>query len=181
MPRRSAEVLGLLGEAHATIEVKCKEDLHLDFVCERLMKVLTSDSMAKSMSAEALRKDYEMLIEKTKSEKAKGKDKALRVPRTVKDHPGKQISVDRILAAVGDTTGPYNWALLEPERLELHNAGYGGLVEMKDWLAEDLVLFGMIRFTFGRDTVASTMEGMTARRQLSSMSSSTGSARRSRP
>ncbi|CAE7947096.1 unnamed protein product [Symbiodinium sp. KB8] len=142
---RSAEVLGLLGEAHATIEVKCKEDLHLDFVCERLMKVLTSDSMAKSMSAEALRKDYEMLIEKTKSEKAKGKDKALRVPRTVKDHPGKQISVDRILAAVGDTTGPYNWALLEPERLELHNAGYGGLVEMKDWLAEDLVLFGMIR------------------------------------
>eukprot|EP00439_Symbiodinium_sp_Y106_P052552 s1449_g7.t1 len=82
--------------------------------------------------------------------------------KMTKDHPGKQISVDRILAAVGDTTGPYNWALLEPERLELHNAGYGGLVEMKEWLAEDLVLFGMIRFTFGRDTVASTMEGMTA-------------------
>lgn len=25
---------------------------------------------------------------------------------------------------------PYNWALLEPEKLELHNAGYGGLVEL---------------------------------------------------
>lgn len=24
---------------------------------------------------------------------------------------------------------PYNWALLEPEKLELHNAGYGGIVE----------------------------------------------------
>eukprot|EP00913_Durusdinium_trenchii_P010141 g9508.t1 len=73
----------------------------------------------------------------------------------------KQISVDRALAAVGDATGPYNWVLLEPEKFELHNAGYGGLLEMKVWLAEDLVLFGVIRFTFGRET-ASSVEGMTA-------------------
>ncbi|CAJ1436375.1 unnamed protein product [Effrenium voratum] len=161
---RSGEVMAMLGEAHATLEVKRKEDLHLDFVCERLMNVLTSDAMEKSMSAEALRKDYEAKIE-TQKRKVTNKEKSFRGPRTAKDNPSKQISVDRALQAVGDATGPYNWALLEPEKLELHNAGYGGLLEMKEWLSEDLVLFGVMRFTFGRDTVSS-MEGMAATPKL---------------
>ncbi|CAK9035086.1 unnamed protein product [Durusdinium trenchii] len=155
---RSGEVLAMLGEAHATLEVKRKEDLHLDFMCERLMKVLTADVMEKSMSAEALRKDYEALIAERKLRKATSQKSV--GPRTAKENQ-KQISVDRALAAVGDATGPYNWVLLEPEKFELHNAGYGGLLEMKVWLAEDLVLFGVIRFTFGRET-ASSVEGMTA-------------------
>ncbi|CAK9035041.1 unnamed protein product [Durusdinium trenchii] len=155
---RSGEVLAMLGKAHATLEVKRKEDLHLDFMCERLMKVLTADVMEKSMSAEALRKDYEALIAERKLRKATSQKSV--GPRTAKENQ-KQISVDRALAAVGDATGPYNWVLLEPEKFELHNAGYGGLLEMKVWLAEDLVLFGVIRFTFGRET-ASSVEGMTA-------------------
>eukprot|EP00435_Cladocopium_sp_Y103_P068587 s42_g31.t2 len=156
---RSGEVMALLGEAHATLEVKRKEDLHLNFICERLMKVLTADAMEKSMSAEALRKDYENLIAEQKMKKASSQKSI--GPRTAKETQ-KNITVDWALSAVGDATGPYNWALLEPEKLELHNAGYGGIVEMKDWLNEDMVLFGMVRFTFGREKAASTMEGMTA-------------------
>eukprot|EP00434_Breviolum_minutum_P000802 symbB.v1.2.000706.t1/scaffold40.1/size395337/10 len=156
---RSGEVMALLGEAHATLEVKRTEDLSLNFMCERLMKVLTADAMEKSMSAEALRKDYENLIATQKMRKASSQKSS--GPRTAKDTQ-KNITVDKALAAVGDASGPYNWALLEPEKLELHNAGYGGLVEMKDWLNEEMVLFGMIRFTFGREKAASTMEGMTA-------------------
>lgn len=54
------------------------------------------------------------------------------------------------LSAVGDANGAFNWALLEPTKLDLHNAGYGGLGEMKTWLADDKVLFGIVRFTFGQ-------------------------------
>jgi len=50
---------------------------------------------------------------------------------------------------VGAERGPYNWVLLEPPKLTLHNAGYGGLEEMKEWLPTDKVLFGALRLSFG--------------------------------
>jgi len=61
-----------------------------------------------------------------------------------------KLSVDQALSAVGDALNCHNWVLLEPTKLELYNAGCGGLDEMKEWLLDDKVMFGILRFSFPR-------------------------------
>merc|ERR1719162_933078 len=53
------------------------------------------------------------------------------------------------LRAVGADKGSCNWVLLEPCSLELHSSGLGGLEDLKAHLAEDQVLFGALRLSFG--------------------------------
>eukprot|EP00931_Biecheleriopsis_adriatica_P118858 TRINITY_DN9416_c0_g2_i1.p1 TRINITY_DN9416_c0_g2~~TRINITY_DN9416_c0_g2_i1.p1 ORF type:complete len:1068 (+),score=185.46 TRINITY_DN9416_c0_g2_i1:39-3242(+) len=145
---RTREVLANLGEVHASIEVKRKEDFSVDFVCQRLLPLLTADAgMERSLSAEALRKEYEALM--AQKRKSGSSPSGLKGARTAREL-ATVISASKALRAVGDIAGVYNWLLLEPEKLELHNAGYGGLSELKEWLSDDMVLFGMVRFTFGR-------------------------------
>merc|ERR1712232_251003 len=60
----------------------------------------------------------------------------------------------KVLAEVSQPTGACNWVLLEAGRLELHHAGCDGLAGMKQWLTPNKVLFGVIRFTFPRQSDA---------------------------
>jgi len=53
------------------------------------------------------------------------------------------------LAAVGADRGFCNWVLLEARTLQLHSSGLGGLEDLKTHLAEDQVLFGALRLSFG--------------------------------
>jgi len=62
-----------------------------------------------------------------------------------------ELSVEQALSAVGNETNGLNWVLLEPTKLHLHNAGFGGLDEMKEWLPADRVMFGVLRFLFPRE------------------------------
>lgn len=52
---------------------------------------------------------------------------------------------------VADQRGRFNWAILEPNKLDLHNAGCGGLEEMKEYFDMDKVMFGVLRLSFGKD------------------------------
>jgi hypothetical protein len=61
-------------------------------------------------------------------------------------------SVDEALRAVGDESSAHNWVLLEPTSTTLgfHQAGSGGLDDLKNHLPSDKVLFGVLRFSFPR-------------------------------
>jgi len=147
---RSGEVLGVLGEAHANLEVKCARELTLPYICERVLPLFAADDMG-SYSAPSLREEYDsiMLAQSASSHPSwypgLGKERV-----TARDHPGRWVTAGEALRAVGDSEGPYNWALLDPVNLELHNAGGGGLEEMKTWLVDDKVLFGALRLDFAQ-------------------------------
>uniref|UniRef100_A0A7S1MMH2 ADF-H domain-containing protein n=1 Tax=Alexandrium catenella TaxID=2925 RepID=A0A7S1MMH2_ALECA len=158
----SAEVLAHFGQVHATLEFKRKEEFTVDSVCEQLLPVLTSDSNLEgsgpdSQSAQSLKQMYEAIISEQKKA-ALGKRMSLRAgPRTAREcGPGRRVTAAGALAAVAKSRGQYNWVLLEPTQLELHNAGYGGLDELKAWLEDDKVLFGVIRFSFGNGKSSDT-------------------------
>jgi len=59
------------------------------------------------------------------------------------------VPIDKVLTAVADQKGEFNWAILEPTKLALHNAGCGGFEEMKDWFEPNKVMFGVIRVSVG--------------------------------
>lgn len=45
--------------------------------------------------------------------------------------PEPRSRPEAALREVADDRGAFNWALFDPDRLELHSAGHGGLEEMK--------------------------------------------------
>lgn len=65
-----------------------------------------------------------------------------------------EISVEQALSEVVSDLSSLNWILLEPTRLDLHHAGCGGLGELKEWLPNDKVMFGVLRFSFPRSDCA---------------------------
>jgi len=75
--------------------------------------------------------------------------KGLKVLTAKEDTKTTGISAKNALRCIRDPRGPFNWAVIDSAGLDLHNAGYGGIDEMKGWLSPDKVLFGIIRFTFG--------------------------------
>lgn len=148
---RSKDILPELGKVHATIEVKSVDDVNVGSLCERLLPFFVSDSGIEgaSASAESLRQSYEAQIASRRRLSRKKSSIKSSESLTAKEKSGPIITTDVALKAVSAKHGPFNWLLLEPTELEMHNAGYGGLLEMKTWLADDKVLFGAVRFTFG--------------------------------
>jgi hypothetical protein len=59
-----------------------------------------------------------------------------------------EMNLDTVLDAIGTEQGILNWALLDPVKLNLHASGTDGLEEMTKHLAEDRVLFGVLRLSF---------------------------------
>lgn len=62
------------------------------------------------------------------------------------------VTLDDAMHALALSNGRFNWVIIEPTKLALHNAGTGGLEELKDWLEEDKIMFCAFRFS-GKDTV----------------------------
>eukprot|EP00929_Paragymnodinium_shiwhaense_P097575 TRINITY_DN59213_c0_g4_i1.p1 TRINITY_DN59213_c0_g4~~TRINITY_DN59213_c0_g4_i1.p1 ORF type:complete len:2408 (-),score=722.48 TRINITY_DN59213_c0_g4_i1:73-7296(-) len=152
---RTKEAQTLLGNVHASLEVKRKEELTLDVLCEKVVSVFIADdgrsngSSSSGSLAANLKKEFEELARKA-AEAAKPASGPMPAGiRTANEMPGKKFDSHTALRAVSQAHGAFNWMLMEPDNLGLHNAGYGGLDEMKDWLKDDMVLFGVIRFSFG--------------------------------
>jgi len=59
-----------------------------------------------------------------------------------------EVTLTDALKAVASQYGAFNWVILEPVELGLHNAGCGGFEEMKDWLEPDKVMFCVFRASF---------------------------------
>lgn len=84
--------------------------------------------------------------------------------RSTAKEQGQKLAAEDALRSVGTDRGPFNWALLEPSKLQLHNAGRGGLAEMKEWLPDDKVMFGVLRLSFApraHNSCARTSPGIT--------------------
>jgi hypothetical protein len=61
----------------------------------------------------------------------------------------RAVTADEALRAVAADRGEFNWVLLEPATFALHGVGCGGLEEILENCAEDMVLFGALRLSFG--------------------------------
>lgn len=164
---RTAEVLSQFGDVHATIEVKRSDELQLDVVLERLKPYFITDGGMEKMNASGLKEMYEKRIAELQAKTSKAKDEkasASKVPTTLKEkqeQSGQAImTAAQAFKIVGAPKGPFNWLLLESPSLDLHNAGYGGLPEMKNWLDDKKVLFGLIRFSFGMTACGAKGEKM---------------------
>jgi len=155
---RTKEALELFGQVHASFEVKRVEEMTIDALCARLLPMMITDAdiQRNKTSASTIKEQYEEQIAKRRAQRKKSSVKP-QVGSTAKERPGYKISAQEALKAVAERKGCFNWTLLEPVCLELHNAGYGGLGEMKEWLEEDKVLFGAIRFGFGQEAVGCGM------------------------
>lgn len=148
LKERVNEVVPLFGEVHANLEIAHPEELTVEYLCERLLPLFAADDIQYSL--QALRADYGKTVAEMQAEAAE-----LELVRldseycSARECDGPLVSREEALRGVGEDRGSYNWALFEPTRLQLHNAGYGGLEEMQRWLAHDKVLFGVLRLSFG--------------------------------
>jgi len=175
---RSKEVLSHLGEVHASLEVTSGSELTIEYLCERLLRLFAADNMDLSLHAllqdysrmvreaeEAARRRSAEAAEMAEFSRrrasearqaaaaeaaaaeaaAKLAQKAETATAVIQD-----VSVEDAFRGVSADKGAFNWLLLDPSRsLGLHKAGDGGLDEMKTYLAEDRVLFGALRLSFG--------------------------------
>jgi len=57
-------------------------------------------------------------------------------------------SSDDALCEVGKESGVCNWMLIDADGFGLHGAGHGGIEEMTSHLADDKVMFGVLRLSF---------------------------------
>jgi len=116
--------------------------------CQRLLPYFAADHMDVSLAA--LNEEYAKMVARMEKE---AEDKAVQPvappPAPPPKKPRVLLSATEALLAVGSENGCCNWLLLEPKALNLHGAGVGGLEEMQTHLAEDKVLFGILRLSFG--------------------------------
>jgi len=167
---RSQEVISQLGEVHCNLEVSHGKELTIEHVCQRVLPVLAGDNLDYSM--QRLRQEYGALAAQMEEEaKRKKLEKKLETVATVtsplspvEEAPAVSVTLEEALHGVGEDRGPFNWLLLEPvgrTQLNLRSAGHGGYEEMKASLAEDKVLFGVLRLSFGCSTRQTASGGRT--------------------
>eukprot|EP00929_Paragymnodinium_shiwhaense_P071720 TRINITY_DN36439_c0_g1_i2.p1 TRINITY_DN36439_c0_g1~~TRINITY_DN36439_c0_g1_i2.p1 ORF type:complete len:813 (-),score=199.62 TRINITY_DN36439_c0_g1_i2:218-2656(-) len=161
---RGAEVLNLFGDTHASLQVTENSTLTADYLCERLLPLFAADNLdyspwelvkeyrnmvAQAKEAEERRTQQRTPAELQSSPTPEPKAQAeAAAPTEIQDEP--KVSGGEAVRQVGsDRAATYNWVLLEPTQFDFHSAGYGGLEEMRRSLAEDMVLFGVLRLSFG--------------------------------
>jgi hypothetical protein len=138
----------MMGDVHATIVVQQPKELTVENLCQRLLPYFAADHM--DVSLKALNEEYAKMVARMEKEAV---DKAAQPVAPPSAPPPRKprvlLSATEALLAVGSENGCCNWLLLEPKALNLHGAGVGGLEEMQTHLAEDKVLFGILRLSFG--------------------------------
>eukprot|EP00928_Gymnodinium_smaydae_P080180 TRINITY_DN6392_c3_g1_i1.p1 TRINITY_DN6392_c3_g1~~TRINITY_DN6392_c3_g1_i1.p1 ORF type:complete len:456 (-),score=125.54 TRINITY_DN6392_c3_g1_i1:169-1464(-) len=167
----------LFGAAHVTVEVTSREELNVDSILEQVLPLLVADAGDFDVSRLREEYARSLLETRVKHKMSRMKHKLrtfLMFQRMARKEPEEpestqpeveeeeeveeeappirrvktNASTEDALREVCLVRGRFNWAVLEPVTLELHNAGCGGVEEMKDWLELDKVMFAIIRFTF---------------------------------
>jgi len=143
---RSNDLVKLLGETEAKLELKFSSEVTVHSMMEKLLPAFADGG---NYTAATLTAEYEKLMSKEHQQCHRSSSLRHEI-KTAKDKPGRKVTAEDAIKAVGSERSMYNWVLLEPLKLELHNAGSGGLEEMKNWLAPEKVLFGAVRLAFGK-------------------------------
>lgn len=149
---RGPAVVELLGDVHVTAEVQFATELTVEYLCERLLPLFAFDDL--DYSVPALRSEYEQSVARAQEERRRLEEAARRrleeqAEQQEAPRPEPRSRPEAALREVADDRGAFNWALFDPDRLELHSAGHGGLEEMKASLDSSRVLFGVLRLSFG--------------------------------
>lgn len=156
---RRCEVLQLLGETHASMDLTRVKELTTESVCHRLLPLFEADDLG-CYSASDLQKEYARMLAALQSEVESPPKNEGSVPNDCK------LSIAAALRAVGEDRGSCNWLLLDPSNRQLFGYGHKGLEEMKDCLDDNKVLFGVVRLSFGHAGQESPRKG---RKQASSV------------
>ncbi len=136
-----------MGASHAEVQLYSADECTPEHFIEHLSKVIKVDDMG-GFSISKLTADYEAMIA---SAGPAGVPDALERAATRKTAAEMgTVEGAKALEAVKQPLGPFNWALFKAsDSLELHNAGSMSVNEMTKWMADDQVLFGLLRMGFG--------------------------------
>eukprot|EP01006_Ploeotia_vitrea_P023649 TRINITY_DN561_c0_g1_i1.p1 TRINITY_DN561_c0_g1~~TRINITY_DN561_c0_g1_i1.p1 ORF type:complete len:396 (+),score=94.09 TRINITY_DN561_c0_g1_i1:31-1188(+) len=164
-----------LGATHASIEVANADNCNVDYFFDKLNKYFVSDNMSSSIGD--LKEQYAKMIEEAKkaaeelerqkqalkdAKKKKGADGEAAPAEKKKRKTAADMDMDapaaKVMEAIRDPKGPFNWALFEPnpKELKLVNAGSLSIMEMIDHVPEDQVVYGLLRLAFGTGTFRRT-------------------------
>jgi|EP00670_Eutreptiella_braarudii_P001633 hypothetical protein len=147
---QKSDVIDQLGSTHSDIEITSKDECTTDHFFDSLNRVFVSDSGNFSLSE--LKEQYMQSVVD-----CVGMDPLASVA-SLEIQIGKRplasemkVKGDRVLDAVREERGPFNWALYypDPNQLKLFNAGSLSVSELKRVLPEDEVLYGLVRMGFG--------------------------------
>lgn len=143
LPRAERE----LKPTHAQIKVETVDEVTEEYFTSELSSKFMDDSHLASMTTFSIgtKVQYHNAVIEAEAAKAEGTETVARTAAEM------NISAARALEMVRDIKGPFNWILVKPKgtKLELHNAGAGSVEEMREYLVEDEVLFGLVRMGFG--------------------------------
>jgi len=157
---RSQEVLRQLGEVNASLQVASGKELTVDYLCERLLPVFSTDHMEYSL--QGLKTEYDKMV-KASQQRAEAPLQetretegvlppplpTLEPPTARAVHGASDVTLQEAMQEVASEEGFFNWVLIDPSRLCLYKAGQGGFDELQEHLASERVLFGVLRMTFG--------------------------------
>lgn len=142
LPRAEGE----LKPTHASIKVETVEEVTEEYFRQELSSKFMDDSHLASMTTFTIgaKVEYHKAAIEAETKKAEGP-----VRRTATEMGGNDAV--RCAEMVRDIKGPFNWILVKPnpKTLTLHNAGGGSVEEMRNWLPDDEVLYGLVRMGFG--------------------------------
>eukprot|EP00667_Euglena_gracilis_P016014 EG_transcript_16697 len=126
-----------LGSCHSDLEISTVDDCTTDHFFEKLNRVFVSDSGQISLA--------ELKAQYMQSVVAGEKPTHRRLASEMK------VQAAKVLEAIRQPTGPFNWGLFEPNptELRLFNGGSLSIGELQRVLPEDQVLYGLIRMGFG--------------------------------
>lgn len=144
---KKGDVKTAVGATHAEMQIESKGECTTDSFFEKLSKIIKIDDMG-GFSIAKLKADYEAMIAAGGSKSGDILERAK--SRKTAAEMGGSLDAVKALEAVRKPLGPFNWVLLKATKgLELHNAGSMSVTEMNKWLADDVVLFGLLRMGFG--------------------------------
>jgi len=141
----------LLGLDCIAFKAEKHEDVTLDAIVDKLLKECVSDNVGvAAMTASSIKADLEEQARKAMMALRDRRDSSVSEytgPRTI-IAMGKKISVEKVLEYVQKRDGPLNWALID-SRQKIIEAGGGGVHEMREFLDDKEVSFGILRMGFG--------------------------------
>lgn len=155
-----------VGSTHAEVKMTEVDECTLDGVLGQVAKsFITDDDIsggASSFSISKLKEDYNKMVkqaEKAKAEFDKRQASGPGLKRLTAAEMGAEfVSGEAALKSVREDLGAFNWALFKPHASHLRflNAGSLSVNELRDWLKDDEVVFGIMRMGFGSGTFRRT-------------------------
>lgn len=146
---RKGDVKRLLGDVNAEVVLDDVKEVSAEAILEKLTKIIAADTTSGSgVSASQLKEQYEsMLVKAAAAAASSGKPGEVALTRKTAKELGN-IKADQALKAVRDPLGAFNWFLCDPD-FNFVDAGSLSVPELKKNLADDQVLFGLLRMGFG--------------------------------